>query len=146
MKLVKFQEKNREGVKTLWKKCGLTVSWNNPDQDIDRKVLNNADSFLVGLIEEKVMASVMFGYDGHRGSVYYLGVDPDYQGQGYGEKIMLEVEGRVRKLGCPKINLAVRSSNVAVLDFYKKLGYSVDPVSSLGKRFEKDEPFLHVDR
>ncbi len=141
IQLVKFEEKYRQSIKALWQRCGLTVSWNNPDQDIDRKVLNNAETFLLGLIDDRVIATVMYGYDGHRGSVYYLGVDPDYQRQGFARQIMLEVERRVQLLGCPKINLLVRSSNTTVLDFYKNLGYSVDPVVSLGKRFEQDEPF-----
>ena len=34
------------------------------------------------------MASIMIGYDGHRGSVNYLVVDPDLSGAGYGKILM----------------------------------------------------------
>ena len=52
--------------------------------------------------------------------------------------MMDEVEVRLRELGCPKINLQVRSSNADVIQFYKALGYTVDDVVSMGKRLEPD--------
>ena len=41
--------------------------------------------------------------------------------------------------GCPKINLQVRTSNVEVIAFYRRLGFTMDDVVSLGKRLEHDE-------
>jgi ribosomal protein S18 acetylase RimI-like enzyme len=42
-------------------------------------------------------------------------------------------------VGCPKINLQVRSTNGGVIEFYKRLGYNIDDVASLGKRLESDQ-------
>lgn len=138
MEIGQFNENHRAAVITLWQKCGLTVAWNDPDKDIDRKVARDPEGFLVGLDNGRVIASVMFGYDGHRGSVYYLAVDPDLQGKSLGREMMDEVEKRLLALNCPKLNLAARSSNSVVLGFYDALGYSVDPVTSLGKRLIPD--------
>ena len=83
----------------------------------------------------------MGGYDGHRGWINYLAVDPDYRNNGYGRLIMKEVEQRIRTKGCSKINLQVRTTNKAVIEFYQSLGYSDDHVIGLGKRLEEDEPY-----
>lgn len=140
MEISTFKQAQRNAVAELWRRCNLTVAWNNPHKDIDRKVLHSPENFWVGQVAGVLMASVMFGYDGHRGSVNYLAVAPEYRGRGYGRQLMGEVEARLQVLGCPKLNLAVRSTNDNVLAFYRQLGYEVDPVSSLGKRFEQDKP------
>jgi ribosomal protein S18 acetylase RimI-like enzyme len=94
--------------------------------------------FFVGLLDERLIASVMAGYDGHRGWINYLAVHPDYQRSGFGRMMMQKAEESLRAAGCPKINLQVRSSNVAVIEFYKTLGFKADDVVSLGKRLEPD--------
>ena len=82
---------------------------------------------------------MMIGYDGHRGSVNYLAVLPSYQNQGVGRKMMTYCEDYLTQLGCPKINICVRDSNIKVLEFYKVLGYKLDPVVILGKRLIADD-------
>lgn len=95
--------------------------------------------FLVGLIEGKIVTSVMVGYEGHRGWINYLAVSPEYQKRGLGKSMMDEAEELLRQQGCPKINLQVRTSNAGVLAFYKAIGFLQDDVVSLGKRLEHDE-------
>jgi len=138
MQISLFSEEHRAAVIELWRQCGLTVAWNDPDKDIDRKLARDAEGFLVGLDNGVVIASVMFGYDGHRGSVNYLSVDPAWQGRGLGKQLMDAVEKRLTEAGCPKLNLAFRNGNGAVSGFYQSLGYSVDDVTSLGKRLIPD--------
>jgi len=96
--------------------------------------------FLVGESAQQLVASVMAGYDGHRGWVNYLAVHPDNRRQGLGEALMRHVEQELLARGCPKLNLQVRSGNTAVLDFYRALGYLQDDVVSLGKRLIPDAP------
>jgi len=84
MKVRAFAESDRQAVIDLWKVCGLTRPWNEPDKDISRKLAIQPELFFVGEFDEKVIASAMAGYDGHRGSVFYLAVLPKYQGSGIG--------------------------------------------------------------
>ena len=141
MKIREFIEKDTEAVIALWVRCRLVVPSNNPQKDIERKLKVDRDLFLVGTLENKIVATVMGGYDGHRGWINYLAVDPDYRNNGYGRLIMEEVELRIRTKGCSKINLQVRATNKAVIEFYQSLGYSDDHVIGLGKRLEEDEPY-----
>lgn len=88
--------------------------------------------------EERVVGSVMAGYEGHRGWINYLAVDPEVRRQGLGRRLMDAAESRLLELGCPKINLQVRSSNAEVLAFYDRIGFGRDDVVSFGKRLVDD--------
>jgi ribosomal protein S18 acetylase RimI-like enzyme len=118
---------------------GLVVPWNNPHRDIRRKLEVQPDMFLVACSDERIIATVMAGYDGYRGWINYLAVHPNHQRTGIGRRMMNEAEVRLRAAGCPKINLQVRSTNAGVIEFYKRIGYKTDDVVSLGKRLEADE-------
>ena len=133
-----FQTEDEASVVSLWQLCELTVPWNNPYKDIARKLKVQPELFLVGMLDSLLIATVMGGYDGHRGWINYLAVHPDFQGQGYAQQVMENVESELRKRGCPKINLQIRSGNARVMSFYQKLGFTDDQALSMGKRLEED--------
>jgi ribosomal protein S18 acetylase RimI-like enzyme len=95
--------------------------------------------FLVGTVASELVATAMIGFDGHRGWVYYLAVAPRHRKQSHGRALMDDAERRLIARGCPKINLLVRSSNTAIVEFYRSLGYAQDDCVSLGKRLIKDD-------
>lgn len=134
-----YQPTDESAVIALWEVCGLTRPWNDPHKDIARKLTEQPELFLVGVEGEKLMATAMVGFDGHRGWVYYLAVDPAFQRLSYGKQLMHEAEQLLIARGCPKINLLVRSSNTKVLKFYAELGYTQDDAVSLGRRLIADE-------
>ncbi len=139
MEIRPFAPADETAVVALWTRCGLVRPTNDPRKDIARKLRVRPELFLVGVDGGRVIGSVMGGYEGHRGWLNYLAVEPERQRQGLGRQLVAEVERRLRAVGCPKINLQVRASNEAVVQFYQRLGYSVDEVVSLGKRLEVDE-------
>ena len=94
---------------------------------------------LLGKIDGQIVASVMVGYEGHRGWINYHAVAPSQRKQGFGRKMMDAAEQLLLGKGCPKINLQIRSSNKEVKAFYNAIGYTQDPVVSMGKRLIKDE-------
>jgi ribosomal protein S18 acetylase RimI-like enzyme len=133
-----YESDDEMQVVQLWTACGLVVPWNNPHRDIQRKIGVQPELFLVGCMADKIVATVMAGYDGHRGWINYLSVHPEHQHAGIGKRMMDEAEIRLRATGCPKINLQVRRTNAKVIEFYKKIGYTLDDVVSFGKRLEPD--------
>jgi ribosomal protein S18 acetylase RimI-like enzyme len=133
-----FQPGDEDALVALWEACGLTRPWNDPRKDIVRKLGEQPELFLVGTIAEKIVASAMAGFDGHRGWVYYVAVAPAHQHGNLGRQLMEELERLLRERGCPKINLLVRSSNAGAVGFYRTLGYAVDDAISLGKRLIPD--------
>ena len=132
-----FVEEDRDDVIRLWERCGLLRPWNDPHRDIARKLLVQRELFLVGKINERIVATVMAGYEGHRGWVNYLAVDSGFRKQGLGRALMDEAERRLAKIGCPKVNLQVRTENEDAVAFYERLGFERSPVVSMGKRLQE---------
>ena len=133
-----IQEEDHEQLVNLWKTCGLVVAWNDPSKDILRKVSRDPDGLLIGWFEQKLVASVMVGYAGHRGWINYLAVDPQFRQQGFGRKMMEAAEKYLLNLVYPKINLQIRASNQEVIEFYLNQGFLKDDVINMGKRLIPD--------
>jgi ribosomal protein S18 acetylase RimI-like enzyme len=132
--IARYRLEFQGAVVDLWKKCGLIVPQNDPVVDIRKKVDYQPELFFVALLDGLVVGSVMAGYEGHRGWLNYLAVLPEYQGQGYGRKLVEKAIAELRRLGCLKVNLEVRKSNSSVIDFYMHLGFKDNEVVGLGKR------------
>jgi ribosomal protein S18 acetylase RimI-like enzyme len=121
----------------LWQACGLTRPWNDPQADFTLALETPTSTILLARNGEAISGSVMVGFDGHRGWVYYLAVAPEEQRQGLGRALMLAAEAWLHERGAPKIQLMVREDNMAATAFYAALGYDVQPVSTFGKRLDK---------
>ncbi len=133
-----FASDDESDVVALWHACGLVRPWNDPHRDIARKRAVQSELFLVGCEDGVLVATAMVGYEGHRGWVNYLAVAPAHQRRGLGAAMMREAEARLLALGCPKVNLQLRTSNAAVIAFYRRLGYVEDDAIAMGKRLVVD--------
>jgi len=138
MRIRAFQLADETAVVALWERCGLTRTWNDPRKDIARKLAVQPELFLVAEADGAVVATVMAGYEGHRGWVNYLAVAPEHRGQGLGRALMQRVEESLKDRGCPKLNVQVRTANAEALQFYRRLGYAQDEAVALGKRLIPD--------
>jgi ribosomal protein S18 acetylase RimI-like enzyme len=134
--IVRYRTEYQNAVVGLWDKCGLIVPQNDPFEDIQRKFDFQPELFFVALQNDKLIGSVMVGYEGHRGWLNYLAVLPEYQKRGYGRRLVEKAVDELKRLGCLKVNLQVRRSNIPAVDFYKHLGFKEDDVVSLGKRLK----------
>ena len=134
-----FTPADTETVVQLWSDCGLTRPWNDPHKDIARKLSVSPELFLIGTDGQGLlMATVMVGYDGHRGWINYLAVHPSHQRQGHASQLMQQAEQLLTERGCPKLNLQVRAGNEVVIALYESLGYTDDKTVSMGKRLIAD--------
>ena len=133
-----FEIAETEAVVSLWQAAGLTRPWNNPYQDIRRKLSVQPELFLVAVADGAVVGSVMAGYDGHRGWLYYLASDPQRRGEGIGRRLVEEAEDRLLAMGCPKVQLMVRPDNNGAQGFYRELGYEPFDTWTTGKRLIAD--------
>ncbi len=139
MEIRPYRAADESAVVKLWTECGLVRSWNDPRKDIQRKLSVQPELFLVGMLDGALVATVMAGFEGHRGWVNYLAVAEKCRGRGFGRSLMQRAEQGLKAMGCPKLNIQVRSSNAEVLKFYGRLGYAKDETVTLGKRLISDE-------
>lgn len=117
----------------LWRACGLTRPWNDPESDIALARQWPASEILVGESRGAIVASAMAGFDGHRGWMYYVAVRPDLQGHGHGRAIVQAAEDWLREQGCPKVELIIRADNTQVLEIYERVGYKREPRALMSK-------------
>jgi ribosomal protein S18 acetylase RimI-like enzyme len=121
----KFSMKYYDDVIQIWKTSGISVGSSDEREEIKRVLHKNPNLFLVGLIDNKVIAVVIGAFDGRRGYVHHLAVSPDHQKKGYGREIMEELHERFRNLNVHKIHLFIEKYNEDVINFYKKLGWEI---------------------
>ena len=122
----------------IWEQCDLVRNWNNPNFDIQRKLNFQKELFFVGLLNDEIIATAMFGYDGHRGWLNYFAVMPNFQKRGFGKQLMTFGEMVLIEKGCPKLNLQIRNDNTKAINFYQNVGYKEDAAVSFGKRLIED--------
>lgn len=115
---------------------GLTRPWNDPVADFRRALATPASDMLVARIGGSLAGAVMVGDDGHRGWVYYLGVDPQRRRRGIGGALMAAAEDWLGRRGCAKIMFMVRNDNLATKAFYAALGYEENAVVTMGRRLD----------
>lgn len=127
-----------EAVLALWRAAapGVNVGPSDTAEELAKKLARDPDLFLVMEAEDRIVASVIGGFDGRRGMVYHLAVAADQRGRDLGTALMTELEARLRAKGCRKCYLLVKPDNLGVLAFYRKLGWGEMPVTILGKEIK----------
>lgn len=135
MNIRAYETADRLATIALWTLVfGDSNDHNSPERSLDRKLEAGNELLFASIENSEVVGAVMGGYDGHRGWVYSLAVHPEHRRKGIATNLIQSLERQLEKLGCPKINLQVRSTNQEVLAFYESLGYATEERISMGKR------------
>jgi ribosomal protein S18 acetylase RimI-like enzyme len=134
-----FDERDTQAVLALWSEAFPEYATpgkpqRDPRLSIRNKLAMQSELFFVGLLNERLIGTVMAGYDGHRGWMYSLAVAEDQRGNGYGRALVEHAERVLASIGCPKLNLQIMANKPETQAFYAKLGYQMDEVVSFGKR------------
>jgi ribosomal protein S18 acetylase RimI-like enzyme len=134
-----FDERDTRAVLALWAQAFPEYATpgkpqRDPRLSIRNKLATQPEFFFVGVLEERLIATVMVGYDGHRGWMYSLAVAEDERGNGYARALVQHAERALAAIGCPKLNLQIMANKPETQAFYAKLGYQMDEVVSFGKR------------
>jgi ribosomal protein S18 acetylase RimI-like enzyme len=132
----KFRSEDREPLIALWK----TVfpddpPHNEPSTVVDAK-LEVDDLIFVSEIDDRIVGACMAGYDGHRGWLYAVAVLPSQRRSGIGGELVSSTMRALKKLGCIKVNIQIRSTNHEVAAFYKSLGFATEERLSMGAFIE----------
>ncbi|MET3230033.1 UNVERIFIED_ORG: ribosomal protein S18 acetylase RimI-like enzyme [Burkholderia sp. 1263] len=135
----RFDASDTDAVVALWQEAfpeyrDVTRPQRSPHLSIANKLATQPELFFVAVLGERIVGTVMGGYDGHRGWLYSLAVDASLRRHGIGTRLVAHVETALTERGCPKLNLQVLSAKADVRAFYEALGYRADAVISLGKR------------
>ena len=113
-------------VLSLWKKAGLSIP--NDEMEIfllQITIKKNPNSCLVLEKDKKIIGNILGTFNGWRGWIYHLAIHPDFQQHGYGSLLLQKTEKELKKQGAQKIHLGVVYTNLKVIQFYEKFGYTV---------------------
>ena len=137
LEILPYQISDHAQVVALWSAVFADdPPWNEPAAMIRRKLAVQPELFLVAAVNDRVIGTVMAGFDGVRGWIHHLAVQESHRRQGIASLLMHAAEAGLEAMGCPKVNLQVRATNSAVIAFYRSLGYELEERASLGKRLE----------
>jgi|APSaa5957512535_1039671.scaffolds.fasta_scaffold59957_2 ribosomal protein S18 acetylase RimI-like enzyme len=132
-----YGEADEAAVVDLWQRADLMRNpLNDARKDIAFCLSGGHGEILILEDDGQIVATAMVGQDGHRGWVYYVAVDPDRQGQALGRRIMQGAEDHLKAAGVPKVHLMIRGSNTQAVGFYQRLGYRVEPVTTMSHRLD----------
>ncbi|MFP4384864.1 MAG: GNAT family acetyltransferase [Spirochaetia bacterium] len=135
MYIRKYNDSDFQQVVRMWETVFHdSASHNNPQDSLNKKIAVNDGLLLVACDKDRIIGTVMGGYDGHRGWIYSLAVLQEYRSRGIGTELINSVEKELKNMGCLKVNLQVRETNDKVIQFYKKCGYTIEPRTSMGKK------------
>lgn len=125
---------DENAVVDLWHACELVVTYNNPGMDFRSALNSSSSTVLIGEDDFKcIVGTVLVGYDGHRGWLYYVAAAPHMQGQGIGRLMVEAAERWLRDRGVLKVQLLVRDTNTKAVSFYEHLGFELAPRVVMGK-------------
>ena len=134
-----YNKKHRDQVIALWNSVfGYSEPRNKPAFIIDKKLAVDDNLFFVALEKDKIVGTIMAGYDGHRGWIYSMAVLPEFRNKEIGTKLLKHAENELKKLGCVKINLQIHIRNELVKEFYIKNGYEIEDRLSMGKEITEN--------
>ena len=133
-----YRAEDRPALEGLWSRVFADdPPWNRPAIMIEAKLKVQPELLLVGTLDDILVAAVMAGFDGVRGWIYHLAVAPESRRRGIASRLVRAAEAGLRQLGCPKVNLQVRTTNSGVIAFYQSLGYAIEGRVSMGRRMEE---------
>ena len=95
MKIREFKIDDYPIVRDLWQAAGLILRPGDELEDVKLKLQRDPDLFLVAVQDDRIVGSIMGGWDGRRGWIYHLAVKPEHQRKGIGAELVREVEKRL---------------------------------------------------
>lgn len=109
----------------VWKSVGegIHISFSDSPEELEKLVTKSPGLFFLAVDGDKVIGTVMGGFDGRRGLVYHLAVLPEYQNRNIGSYLLNRVEEALFEVGCRKVYLFILPENMDRAGFYQNLGY-----------------------
>ena len=142
MLLRKYKPKNKEQLIALWQRCFPNNAPHNEPTIVLQAKLKVDDLVFIAEEKDKIIGACMAGYDGHRGWLYAVAILPEYRRKGVGSKLVKYVLSELKKLGCIKVNLQIRSTNKEVAQFYRSIGFVIEDRLSMGTFIYRKEEII----
>jgi ribosomal protein S18 acetylase RimI-like enzyme len=115
-----------EAILALWKAAGSVPTVTDTLDDVRRIAKCETAAFILAVEQTEIVGSVIAAYDGWRGNIYRLAVQPDFRRKGLGRALVSEAESVFRAWGVKRISALVREEHPWAVGFWKAAGYTLD--------------------
>ncbi len=124
-----------DAIVALWRRVGMLEYTPQPRRDLAGAQRCHPDLVLVAELSGQVAGVLLATFDGRRGWLQRLAVDPPARRRGLGRLLVTEAERRLAAHGAPKVNLVVTARNHGAIAFWDAMGY--EPDSPLTLRYKR---------
>lgn len=119
------------GVLDLWRRSEATPTSSDTPEDLLALIRGWPGALLVAEAEGRIVGSIIWGFDGWRGTLYRLAVDPSQRRRGLGRALVRAAEERLRAAGCRRVFGLVESDHPLAVAFWQASDYArvarIDP-------------------
>lgn len=92
-------------------------------ENIAKYLGHNKGMSLVGVLDGKIIATVLAGHDGRRGFIHHMAVSPDFRRQGIGSRLAKEADRRIKQAGIKKTHIFCYKNNSMGQQFWRAMGF-----------------------
>lgn len=110
----------------LWACAGATPSATDSAEDLLRAITLDFTAVLVAEDDGRMVGSVIGGFDGWRGNVYRLAVEPAFRRRGVARRLIEEIDSRFREWGVARVTALVEREHTSALSFWETTAYVLD--------------------
>jgi ribosomal protein S18 acetylase RimI-like enzyme len=115
----------------LWQEVGVTPpSPSDSLEGLARLIDDPGGMLLIAIVDDRVVGSVIGGWDGWRGNIYRLAVTPAYRRRGIARELVARISSALFAKGAERIAAMVEHEHAWATDFWDSLaslGYQRDP-------------------
>ena len=123
-----FSISDYDGALQVWQRVeGLEIAEGDDREGVAQFLARNSGLSRVAVDGSAIVGVALCGHDGRRGHIYHLAVDPAYQGQGLGKRLLDECLDGLRRAGVQRVIILVADDNQRGAGFWKRCGWEEIP-------------------
>jgi ribosomal protein S18 acetylase RimI-like enzyme len=116
-----------DAVLLLWQRADAVPRPTDRPDALLKRIAYGDSLFLVATADERIVGSLIGGWDGWRGGLYRLAIDPEFRRRGIATRLVREVEARLRVAGAERVPIRVFHGEPGAVEFWRSLGYEPEP-------------------
>ena len=106
-------------VLALWREADAEPTHTDDLASVAQLIAHDPGALIVAEVDDRIVGSVIAGWDGWRGSVYRLVVSPAHRRHGLGRRLVREAENRLATLGAARLQAIVVETDPRATMFWQ---------------------------
>jgi ribosomal protein S18 acetylase RimI-like enzyme len=113
-----------DAVLALWRDADAEPTHTDDAAGLMALLERDADALIVAVDDDRLVGSVIAGWDGWRGSIYRLAVAPSHRRQSLGHRLLRAAEDRLQRAGTRRSQAIVVETDAQAMAFWQASGWT----------------------